>query len=53
MTNLEKIRQMSIGELKSFLKQDAICTSRSTGQCMHYDNCEDCLIDWLEEEVSD
>lgn len=53
MTNLEKIRQMSIGELKSVLKQDAICTSRSMDQCNHYDNCDDCLIDWLEEEVAD
>ena len=50
MTNLEKIRQMSVGELKAFIKKDSVCYHRSAEECNRYDNCDECLIDWLEEE---
>lgn len=64
MTNAERIRQMTDDELLAFLKNFeenndsyisyTLCTTYDTGRCVKFhDNCDECLLSWLKEEVTD
>lgn len=59
MTNLEKIRSMSVEELARFLCEFSGCYRGNGSRCDHYDLCmtggdvADSIASWLESEVEE
>lgn len=55
MTNYEKIKQMSVEELAEQF-EECICShiqSYNVNYCNGKNDCENCVVDWLQEEAEE
>lgn len=56
MTNLERIKAMSVSELIEMLGYSCLCSHIQYYErafCEKHGNCDGCMREWLESEVQD
>lgn len=52
LTNGDRIRQMTDEELAEYIGS-SICDRRESGDCLRFENCEECKLSWIREEAED
>lgn len=53
MTNVDRIRAMSDGELAEFILAHTMCPVESLEDCACYETCKQCWGEWLQQPVED
>lgn len=53
MTNLDRIRAMSDGELAEFILAHTMCPVENLEDCACYETCKHCWIEWLQQTVEE